>query len=321
VKRARLDPSLRARVVARRPLFYADGADASEDRPGHVRAGSALAWWEGRLCVVQDDAAFLALLDGPTGAVRHVTLERGPDGRRQFDDGRGNKKLKLDLEACAAFEHRGAHRLLALGSGSSPARERVLDVRDERVRTVDAGAFYAQLRARTDFSGSELNLEGVVVDGAWLLLLQRGNGAPREGLAPRDATARVELDAFCTYLDEGGTPPPLGPVETWDLGKVDGARLTFTDGLARGGRVLYLAAAESSPDAVRDGPVAGVALGVLGDAPRYALVEDEVGAPLRDKLEGLALDRTAPDRLLAVADKDAPDAPCELVTIALEGDW
>jgi hypothetical protein len=284
-----------------------------------VRAGSALAWWRGRLCVVQDDAAFLALLDGPGGAVHPLPLERGPDGRRQFDDLLGNKKLKLDLEACTAFEHRGEQRLVALGSGSSRARERILDARGDRVRTVDARAFYAHLRARTDFSGSELNLEGAVADGAWLLLLQRGNGAPRGELAPRNATARVPLDAFCTYLDDGGPSPELEGVEAWDLGAVGGAPLTFTDGLRRGERLLYLAAAEASPDAVRDGPVTGVALGVLGDPARYALVEDESGSPLLDKLEGLALDPRSPDRLLAVADKDAPDAPCELLEIALEG--
>ena len=61
------DDALSAQVVARRPLRYATPEAPGEDRGPHVRAGSALAWLGARLCVVQDDASFVALLDGPSG--------------------------------------------------------------------------------------------------------------------------------------------------------------------------------------------------------------------------------------------------------------
>src|SRR5690606_19389198 len=104
-------------------LLYAQGADPALDRPAHVRAGSGLAWLGPRLVVVQDDASFLALLDAPDAPVSAVALDHVAHGRRQFDDQRGNKKSKLDLEACTVVCGRGDERMIAWGSGSLPIRE------------------------------------------------------------------------------------------------------------------------------------------------------------------------------------------------------
>ena len=57
-----------------------------------------------------------------------------------------------------------------------------------RVRLFDATALYDVLAADRAFSGSELNLEGAVVDGPSLRLFQRGNGATIDGREPIDAT-------------------------------------------------------------------------------------------------------------------------------------
>ncbi len=61
-----------ARVLSRRPLRYDDGADATRDRPAHVRAGSGCAFVDipgvgRRLAVVQDDAHFIALVNATRG--------------------------------------------------------------------------------------------------------------------------------------------------------------------------------------------------------------------------------------------------------------
>lgn len=317
MRRALLDPALRAVVRDRRPLLYAGGADARLDRPAHVRAGSALAWLGGQLVVVQDDASFFALLDGD--ATRDVPLP-SHDGARQFDDARGNKARKLDLEAALAL---GDGTILAFGSGSTPARERIATLGpDGEATLVDASALYAALRAERAFAGSELNVEGAARLGERVVFFQRGNGAPVGGLAPRNATAWLALADLLAYL-AGGAVPALADVEAYDLGEIDGVRLTFTDGAARGEALLYLAAAEASPDAVRDGPVSGVALGVLdprGEGPRYALLE-EGGARFTGKAEGLAFDPGAKARAYVVIDRDDPSAPAELCTVELSGPW
>src|SRR5512139_3068591 len=120
--RARVDPSLRATLGAMAPLSFAAAAP-DLDLPGHVRAGSAVRRWGERLVVAQDDVNALAVLDEASGRVEGLVLPRGCDGRRTFGEATGNKALKMDLEACVTLPD---GRLLALGSGSTEARERVV---------------------------------------------------------------------------------------------------------------------------------------------------------------------------------------------------
>ena len=327
---ARQDPSLRARVVARRPLLYDAGADPGQDRPAHVRAGSALALVGRRLVVLQDDALFLGLVDLERGSVEAIALPAAPGGVRCFDEGRGNKAAKPDFEACVVH----GDRLLAFGSGSTPARERVLVVGDlgeldrrsapPAVQLIEAHRLYAALRAEPRFAGSELNIEGAVVVGGSLRLFQRGNGAARGDLQPVDATCELDLPDLLRYLEPGrnSDPPQVHHIVQYDLGTMGGVRLTFTDAAAQGEDILYLAAAEASPDAVQDGPVAGVALGLIPAAagpPHWTPLLDQDGRPFSSKAEGLAPDPHSPGTLHLVVDRDDPDAPAELCRVELEG--
>lgn len=326
MRTARHVPERGARVVSRRALRYAAGADPEIDRPAHVRAGSALVRAGRQLAVIQDDACFVAFIQPKSHVVTALQYESGAGPTRQFGDDRGNKKLKLDLEA--AFVVESDRLLVALGSGSSPLRERIvvtdLDSGAEP-EVIAAPAFYAMLRANAQFAGSELNLEGAVAVGGDLLLLQRGNGAPAAGLEPVDATARIDLHAFLAHVREGGELPPLRAVTRYDLGSVDGHRLTFTDGaLTTRGEIAFLACAEDSPDATRDGPVAAVSLGILtgdSDSAALGLVLAENGHPLLDKAEGLAFDPDDPMRAFVVTDRDEPGAPSELLELRLGEAW
>lgn len=333
---AHLDPARGARVVSRTPLVYRRGADPAFDRPAHVRAGSALAVLAtGQLAVIQDDACFLAVFSPDGRDVRDVAFPpiepldaRSGVTPRQFDDTRGNKKRKLDLEAVFVTPD-GA--LIALGSGSSPLRERVVRIQDPagdapRITLHDAPALYRRLREEHAFAGAELNIEGAVVVGDDLLLFQRGNGAPSRELAAVDATARIALGPLLAHLVDGAALPPLRDVRAWDLGRIDGHRLTFTDATVapRTAAIAFLACAEDSPDATRDGPVSAVVLGCLDEARGHVSlgpILDERGAPLLDKAEGLAFDPADPTRAFVVTDRDDPGAPSELLVLALGEAW
>src|SRR5688572_3038814 len=104
---ARRDPTLAARVIRAGVLWYASGADASWDRPAHVRAGSGLTRLGGRLAVIQDDANFVAVVQRGEWTAESIVLPAGLGGLRQFDDGRRNKAAKLDLEACTTIVESG----------------------------------------------------------------------------------------------------------------------------------------------------------------------------------------------------------------------
>jgi hypothetical protein len=309
---ARLDPALGVRVASRRALRYTVPAARDADRPPHVRAASGLAVTGGRLVVVQDDAAFLATVAGDK--VSALALPRGPGGRRRFEVALGNKQDKLDLESCVAV---GAE-LWAFGSGSAPPRERVAVVGGD-VRLVDAAPLYARLR---DAAGGALNLEGAAAVGDELWLFHRGNTGPAD---PGPAILRLPHHALARWLADPAAGPPPAPLGAtrFDLGAIAGVRLGFTDATASGGRVLYLASAESSPNAIDDGPVCGSQLGVIEGPLAHARVR---AAPLCHgdlplKAEGLALDPRDPHRAWIVVDPDDVDRPAELYELELLGPW
>jgi hypothetical protein len=314
--------SLTARVRTRTPLLYRDGAQPAEDLPAHVRAGSAMAVSSRRIAVIQDDTNAIALIDRSTHAVTPLLLPTGEGGARQFGEDRGNKKHKLDLEACVVLPEQ--ELLLAFGSGSTPARERVLVVRgidhEPAVHVADASALYAAMRADKSFSGSELNIEGVARVERHLRFFQRGNGAHDGAHGPIDATVDIAIDAVLAALDAPSARVRLERVRRVELGALHGVRLTFTDAWSDGEEpVWFLAAAEDSPDTYRDGVVRGSVIGWIDGAGDgyWCPITDERGQPFCDKAEGLALDPSTPDRAWVVVDKDDPAAPCELCELVL----
>ena len=324
-----------ARVMSRRPCFYSAGADPARDRPAYVRAGSGCAFIDvpgqgRRLAIVQDDASFIALVDDISGRVDAVELPEAPGAVRQFEKARGNKMDKLDLEACTAIEVAGRPALLAIGSGSVAVRETFVLLRfdDDGRPVVDmlpAPAFFARLREHRAFSGSELNVEGMVLlaDGS-LRLFNRGNGAPDECGGPVNAHGDVPLDGLLTWLhDPSASMPQLTGVTPHQLGSVRGVSLTFTDATACADGIVFLASAEDSPNAIDDGAVVGTAIGLmrLDGSIAMAPIHDEEGQPLTDKIEGVAIDPARPDRALVVVDRDDPVQPCELLVVTLPTRW
>jgi hypothetical protein len=319
------DPGLSFRVTRRIPLHYSDGADEALDRPPHVRAGSSLAWVGGRLALIQDDANFLALVDPVTAAVESITLPAGKGGVRQFDDLRGNKKHKLDLEACVTVD--GGATLLAFGSGSTERREKLLMARGvgsgaPEVALVELPALYQLLRATPGFAPGRLNIEGVVQMGGRLRFFGRGNGKERDGVKPVNATCDLPLDALLRHAadpDRVAPPAPLDVIQ-YELGDLDAVPLGFTDATVVGSEIVYSAAAEASPDAVDDGAVMGSALGVIdaGGRARWAPLKDERGALFAGKVEGVVAAGDG-SGFYIVLDADDPKAPSELCVVEAKG--
>ena len=321
---------MQAIVESCTPLRYAEGADPALDRPAVVRAASSLAWVPGGIALVQDDANFIGVFDPEGARTRAIALPTGHEGLRLFDDRRGNKAHKLDLEACVAVEHEGDTLLIALGSGSTPSREQAVLVRgwasgSPEAELVHLPGLYAALRAERAFSGSELNVEGAIVDGDRLRLFGRGNGAPRDGVLPVNATCELEWPAFLAHLlapDRQPPPAPAGMVH-YELGTLDGVPLGFTDAAVWRGVTLYSAAAEESPDVVRDGRVTGSVIGVIDRSgrTRWAPIIEPSGRLFHGKAEGVLPSRDARDQLFVVVDADDPDAASTLCTVRLSGEW
>ncbi len=327
---ARQDKSLAAVIIAQAPLHYSDAADATLDRPSHVRAGSSMALVPGGIAIIQDDTNFVAVFDRVGNRVRAIALPAGVSGQRQFDDSRGNKNDKLDLEACVTVDGENGLTLMAFGSGANSRRETIALVddwesREPRATLVHAPHFYDLLRSEERFAGSQLNIEGVVCVGEVLRFFGRGNGAPRANLLPTNATCDLALAALLEYLraPERTAPPLPQGIERYELGALAGQALSFTDASLSGDLVFYTAAAEDSPDVILDGRVSGSAIGVI-DATgrtRWATLVDRTGVSFPGKVEGMVVANQERDRLFVVVDPDDHESAAVLCTVELRGDW
>ncbi len=317
---ARQDLSLKAIVQKRVPLFYSQGADPTSDRPAHVRAGSSLSWLGNKLALVQDDANFLVLINPESLTVEAITLAVEEAGARQFDDLRGNKRFKLDLEACTTVPTPNGELFLTFGSGSTARREQILMVQASNPFNPElkqASALYAQLRACTPFSGSELNIEGAIFLEGQLRLFNRGNGKPGNNRLSVNATVDLDWDSFLAYLDkpEDHQPPALQNICQYDLGSLHGLNLSFTDATVTQTDIIFSASAEDSPDVTSDGRVTGSVLGILNADPRWIEVRTPDASLFTGKVEGVCAFRNEENRLWVVIDADDPTLPCELCEV------
>jgi hypothetical protein len=299
-------------IHARRPLLYRRGADAALDRPAYVRAASALVWLGEKLVVVQDDAAFLGVVEVATGLVDDIPFAAGPGGRRVFDAVIGNKADKPDLEAAFAYED----TLYALGSGGPlAARQVIVTWRDGTDPTVmHVPRLFEALAKAAVPAGSALNLEGAMVAEGSVMVAQRGGdkGAP-------DALVRFGLDELRALARDPGAALPRFEVIRCGLDALDGVALHLSDIAPHPDGLLYLATAEDTQSFYEDGAVRGSVVGILGDgAPGHAPICESRGGPIaRDKVEGVAAVPGAPDRLYAVTDPDDPSRPGELLEIVI----
>ncbi len=331
-------PGLEAHVTRRLAMIYDEGPSDAEDRPPHVRAASGLSAFKEYLAVIQDDANWLALIDADD-RIRAWPLPPGPSGARVFSSERGNKHEKFDLEVCIIMPGKDGHELIGFASGSHLGREWILRVCENtsfgaaltgaplhaQARTeleaefLDATRFYEALRANKTFSGAGLNIEGAVaVDDDRIVLFQRGNAPAKDGLEPVDATAEVPWRALAAHLaDPEDVPAPiLDNVTRYDLGTLDGVRLTFSDAEYLGeGRILYSASAED-PETDR---IAGSVLGVidLDGSVHWTELTNQDGGYFRGKIEGLSRDARDRRKVHFVIDDDDETVPSEIFEAAL----
>ena len=292
------DPGLSARIVE------------AWDLPG-VGAGSGLVRLGDALIAIQDDALAAARIDPATRAVMLLPLAAGP--------ARLPKMVKPDLEALALGPD-GA--LWLLGSGSAPRRRRVarLDPADGQVAWFEAGPLYDAVAA---IIGQTPNIEGAARHGGGLRLFHRGAGRLADlRTADRGGPGVCRNWVLDVALGPEGPRPPISEAFEVDLGSIGAVPLSFTDAAAlAGGRFLYLAAAEDTPDAVADGPVVGAAVGLLvGQAARWTPLLEADGAPSVRKVEGLAPDPDLAGAWL-ITDPDDAARPAQLCRVVLKGNW
>ena len=216
------------------------------------------------LYVIADDELHLGVFAvNGTAAGTLVRLLPGklPKGPKKRKARKADFEVLTLLPRFAGCPH-GA--LLALGSGSRPNRRRGVLVPLDRAgavdgspRVIDLSGLYASLERKL----GELNVEGAVVLGQHLCVLNRGH-PPQSG----SAVAWLSLPALLRAIASGDA---IGAVRCrvrhYELDRVDGVPLGFTDAARwSGGGIIFTAVAERADDSYVDGPCVGAAVGLLG---------------------------------------------------------
>ena len=273
----------------------------------HLSAASALVRVAERLFVVADDELHLGLFDlGDPAAGRLVRLFEGSLPAEK----RARKAAKPDLEALAllpAMADFAQGALLALGSGSTPDRQRgvLLGLTEQAApRLIDLAPLYRPLHAQF----ADLNIEGGFLLGDEFLLLQRGN----QGQAS-NAAVRYAWHALRDWLLGTGEAPVPRAIQRLELGELQGVALGFTDGAALAdGRWLFSAVAENTADSYNDGACLGAVIGLVEADGQVRRLAQLAG---RWKVEGIAL--AADGSLLLVTDADDPQVAASLLRLPL----
>jgi hypothetical protein len=270
-----------------------------------IAAASGIAQRADKLCVIADDELDLAIYTLAGARCGGVALVPGvlPDAAAE------RKAAKPDFEALVSLPDGS---LLALGSGSIPARMRgawiTFDAEWPHVRTVDLSDLYTALLR----PWPELNIEGCTVCGDALVLCSRGNGARADNVL-------IHLDLAdalsCLRASAELRASSVRAAHRVVLGQLRGTPLSLTDLTLAGDQLLFSAAAEASPNTYEDGVCAGSVLGSVsptGEVLRVAAVSP----PL--KIEGICVQHnTQSRRLWLVADADDRSARAPL----LAADW
>lgn len=290
-------------------------AAATSGRPLHLSAASGLVCLNSTMYVVADDELHLGVFS---------TLDRQPGHLIRLVDGvlpeakATRKRQKPDFEALTllpAFPEFPHGALLALGSGSRPNRRRgallALDPQGGVIgspRHVD----FSFLLAPLDGAFPEVNIEGAVVAGDELILLQRGNRRHADNAIIRFQLSAV-LDALKTGRADAIKP---AAIDRLDLGPIEGIPLCFTDAAALpDGSMVFSAVAEETDNAFHDGPCVGAAIGIVDRNGQLRLMS-QLDRP--HKVEGIHA-RLDGDHLelLLVTDADDPGVPAVLFSATM----
>jgi hypothetical protein len=282
-----------------------------------------------RVYIVGDDSPFLFVLDlASLKLVDQIRLF----GSGNAKQGRIPKLLKPDLECLTQLEINGQNHLVALGSGSTPDRNKSYiislpagDGKTARIEQRSLEDLYEAIQANHDMLGDDvLNLEAAAATSDKLLLLQR---ATRGG--PNLLLSFPKPD-FVSYLTGSRKNLPDYEVISFYLPKLSGLDSHFSGAFVYHNYLFFSASVENTADAILDGEVLGSFVGWIDLAAlkpgrqlleaNAALVLTEKGEPYKGKIESVViLDSPQAQRFRALAITDNDKGQSELLELELAG--
>lgn len=288
-----------------------------------IPSASGIEWVGDHYYVIGDDSPYLFCLNAEFKVVQKVPLLEADS----LVEGRIPKTVKPDLEAITSLTLDGQPYVFIIGSGSTTARHNGYLVPLSRQGAgkpvlIPLQPLYDQLRHDKSIIGeATLNIEGLAADEEYLYLLQR--------FAPggNNVLITYTLSAIEPYLSGKGPAPKPNSVQTWALPEMEQIKTGFS-GLAQalGGRLLFTASAEETPNAVLDGEIYGSLVGWLkahtaDEAGHLAKpqvvvpITEANGTPYKSKVESICIIEEDRHHLQAVAVSDNDNGASELIKL------
>jgi hypothetical protein len=275
-----------------------------------------------RYFIIGDDSPYLFCLNEAFEVTQKVELLKSD----ATVNGRIPKPVKPDLEAITRLDLEGDPYLLIMGSGSMATRNTayLVPVTAKGVgkpQTVSLKELYGQLSADKAITGEvTLNIEGLAADEEYLYLLQR--------FAPggQNVLITYPITSIAPFLLGRGPAPKPATVQAWALPEIAQIKTGFSGvAPALGGKLLFTASAEETPNAVLDGEVYGSLVGWLRAhphaSPEPAIPEvvvpitEKGGGAYKSKIESICITSQKRHSLEAVAVADNDDGFSELIVL------
>ncbi|WP_197088566.1 DUF6929 family protein [Rufibacter radiotolerans] len=279
-----------------------------------------------RYYIIGDDSPYLFCLNEAFEVTQKILLLDSD----AVVNGRIPKPVKPDLEAMTQVNLEGDPYLLIMGSGSMSTRNTayLIPITPKgagKPKSVSLVELYGKLSADKNIIGqATLNIEGLGADEEYLYLLQR--------YAPggQNVLITYTISSIESFLLGKAPGPKPTTVQAWALPDIARIKTGFSGvAPALGGKLLFTASAEETPNAVLDGEVYGSMVGWLLAHPHPSAkpatpevvvpITEKGGGAYKSKIESICITNQHRHNLTAVAVADNDDGFSEL--IVLEFNW
>jgi hypothetical protein len=248
-----------------------------------IGAASGLWYQNDELYLISDNSTYLYHYKIASKQLHKIPLVNNPQENIP-------KKEKPDLEAITAKRD----QLVIIGSGSTQQRNRIFTYKlhTKETKQKDWTALFSSIQTELNITPSELNIEGIILQGENIYLFQRGNGV----------TAKNGIIKLRDNISD-----PLPQFYPITLPTINGITASFTDAVLVEDTIYFLAAAEDSNSTFHDGTIAGSMIGTI-DSTTLTLKHTEV-ISLTHKFEGLTFYKKENNtlELLLCEDPDSED--------------
>lgn len=262
-----------------------------------IGSASGLFLKDNSLHVIGDNSAYFYEYELKSSALKRYALSENPAENIA-------KKLKPDFEALTFYD--GSFYLFGSGSTENRTKMVQLNASTKEVTAVkDLSALYKAMQALAGLSAENFNIEGVAHTGENWYFFNRGNGNSGQNIVFTVSGRQLSTEAKITF-------------NRLALPEIKGIRTGFTDAIALGDKLYFLAAAENTNSTYNDGEVLGSIIGRIDLKTMKIDFSRQISD--RHKFEGLTLQHKGKNEIsfLLCEDNDSDQLQADIYLLKLK---